>query len=122
MNPFVMFALLIGMLGFFAWTAARRFALLAAAKPEPRFSIEGDDLVNRIKDTFIYALGQKKMPYYRVAGIAHMMIFGGFLVVQLNTIKIWARGFDENFDYFGLFALTNPLGAGYNIIKDVFSL
>jgi Fe-S oxidoreductase len=122
MNPFVMFALLIAMLGFFAWTAARRFALLAAAKPEPRFSIEGTGLEDRIKDTFIYAFGQKKMPYYRVAGIAHMMIFGGFLVVQLNTIKIWARGFSENFDYLGLLALTNPLGAGYNIIKDLFSI
>ena len=40
MNPFVMLALLVSLNGFFAWTAARRFALLAAAKPEPRFSIE----------------------------------------------------------------------------------
>ncbi|MET0386889.1 MAG: (Fe-S)-binding protein, partial [Polyangiales bacterium] len=117
-----MLALLVALLGFFAWTAARRLALLTAAKPEPRFSIEGSDLGNRIRDTFIYAFGQKKMPYYRAAGIAHMMIFGGFLVVQLNTIKIWVRGFDEDFDYFGLLALTNPLGAGYNIIKDLFSL
>jgi Fe-S oxidoreductase len=122
MNPFVMLALLVGLLGFFAWTAARRFALLAAAKPEPRFSIEGDALPKRIADTLIYALGQRKMPYYRVAGLAHMAIFGGFLVVQLNTIKIWSRGFDENFDFFGLLALTNPFGAGYNIIKDLFSL
>jgi len=122
MNPFVMFALLVGLIGFFAWTAARRFALLAAAKPEPRFSIEGAQLSDRIKDTVIYALGQKKMPYYPIAGLAHMAIFAGFLVVQLNTIKIWTRGFVEDFDFFGLLALTNPFGAGYNIIKDIFSL
>ena len=122
MNPFVMLALLVSLNGFFAWTAARRFALLAAAKPEPRFSIEGDGLITRIRDTLIYALGQRKMPYYRVAGLAHMAIFGGFLVVQLNTIKIWTRGFVEDFDFFGLLALTNPFGIAYNVTKDLFSL
>jgi Fe-S oxidoreductase len=122
MNPFVMLALLLGFVGFFAWSAARRTALLLAAKGEPRFSIEGDALAERIRDTFIYAFGQRKMPYYRIAGLAHILIFGGFLVVQLNTLKIITRGFVEDFDYFGLFALTNPIGIGYNITKDVFGV
>jgi len=122
MNPYVMLPLMISTLGFFAWTAARRLALLTAAKPEPRFSIEGSALEDRIKDTLLYALGQRKMPYYPVAGLAHMAIFGGFLVVQLNTIKIWSRGFVEDFDLFGLLSVTNPFGATYNIVKDIFSL
>src|ERR1700761_6407541 len=122
MNPYVMLILMISMFGFFAWTAARRTMELLALKPEPRFSIEGDALTDRIRDTFIYALGQRKMPYYRVAGIAHILIFAGFLVVQINTIKIWARGYYEPFDYFGLLALDNPIGAGYNMIKDTFGV
>ena len=122
MNPFVTFALIFCNLGFFAWTAARRFGALTSAKREPRFSIEGEALSDRIRDTFIYAFGQKKMPYYPLAGIAHMAIFFGFLVVQLNTAKILARGFVEDFDLFGLLSVTNPIGAAYNATKDIFGL
>src|SRR5262245_7370184 len=100
MNPLVMLILMVVFFGAFAWTAARRTATLFATKPEPRFSIEGDSLASPIRDTVIYALGQRKMPYYWTAGIAHILIFFGFLVVQLNTVKIWARGFYEPFDYF----------------------
>jgi Fe-S oxidoreductase len=113
---------MIGAFACFAFIAARRFSLLAAAKPEPRFTLDDKALDQRIKDTLIYAFGQKRMPYYRTAGLAHIAIFFGFLVVQINTVKIWSRGFYEPFDYFGLLALSNPVGATYNIVKDIFSV
>jgi Fe-S oxidoreductase len=122
MNPFLMLVLLISMVGFFAWSAARRTGMLLAAKPEPRFTIEGDSLVSRIKATVIYALGQKKMPYYTVAGVAHILIFFGFIVLQIRTLTLWGRGFDADFDFFGLLALDNPIGAGYNVLKEVFGV
>ena len=122
MNPFVMSALLVSLLGFFAWTAARRFALLTAGKPEPRFTVEGGELAGRIQDTLVYAFGQKKMPNYRAAGIAHMFIFGGFILLLFRILMLWGRGYDESFDFWGVLATTNPIGAGYSIIKDIFSV
>jgi Fe-S oxidoreductase len=122
MNPVVMVLLHLVLGGIFAWSAVRRFKLATVGPMEPRFSIEGDALKKRIEDTLVYALGQRKMPYYKGAGIAHMMIFGGFLVVQLNTIMLWGRGFDENFTIFGLLSTDHLFGQGYALLKDIFSV
>jgi len=122
MNPVVMVLLHLVLGGIFAWSAVRRFKLATVGPMEPRFSIEGDALGKRIQDTLVYALGQRKMPYYKGAGIAHMMIFGGFLVVQLNTIMLWGRGFDEHFTIFGLLSTDHLFGQGYALLKDIFSV
>jgi Fe-S oxidoreductase len=122
MNPAVMILLHVVLGGLFAWSAVRRFKLATVGPSEPRFSIEGDALGKRIQDTIIYAFGQKKMPYYKGAGIAHMLIFGGFLVVQLNTIMLWGRGFDPHFTIFGLLSTEHIIGQGYALLKDIFSV
>src|SRR4051812_36162836 len=122
MNPLVMVVVLLSMLGFFAWSSARRFMALAAAQPEPRFGIEGDALTKRIANTLIYAFGQKKMPYYPWAGIAHIFIFFGFQVLLLRVLMLWGRGFDPSFNFFGLLALDNPIGITYNLIKEAFGV
>ncbi|MGD8861565.1 MAG: (Fe-S)-binding protein [Myxococcales bacterium] len=121
MNPLAMTVIIVGLLGFFAWSAIRRFKLLQAGAAETRFSIEGDALGKRVNDLLVYVFGQRKMPYYRWAGIAHIMIFYGFMVLLLNTIMLWGRGYDPHFDIFGLLALDNPIGALYAFTKDIFS-
>jgi Fe-S oxidoreductase len=110
--------------GIFAWSAARRIRLATLGPGEPRFSIEGDDLNKRIADTFVYAFGQRKMPNekYKWAGVAHIMVFAGFMVLTINSVLLWGRGFDPGFDMFGLLALSNPIGAGYSILKEVMAL
>ena len=118
MNPFVMSAMLVFFLVLFAWSAAKRWVLATRGPSEPRFGISGGDLGHRIDDTLVYAFGQKKMPYYKSAGIAHMFIFGAFMVLLLRVIMLWARGYDEDFDFFGVLSLQNPIGIGYNILKD----
>lgn len=122
MNPIAMTTLIVVLVGMFAWSATRRWKLLRLGKPEPRFSLEGDMLTERIKDTLIYAVGQRKMPYYRAAGIAHMMIFFGFNVLLLNTIILWGRGYDPEFDFWGVLASDAPLGIAYTVVKDLFVL
>ncbi len=122
MNPILMSFILVVLPAMFAWSASRRAALAVSAQPEPRFSIEGDNLVKRLKDTVIYALGQKKMPYYKVAGIAHIMIFGAFQVLLLNSIVLWVRGYDASFDAWGVLSLENPFGKFYSLLKDTFAV
>ena len=119
MNPAAMTAMLIGLVGMFAWSAVRRFKLMTLGPAEARFSVADGELENRVKDTLIYALGQKKMVYYPIAGIAHIGIFIAFQVLLLNSIMLWFRGYDPTFDFWGLLSLENPIGIGYSIVKEL---
>ena len=121
MNPIAMTLLILGNALFFAWTANRRWAQLRLGHAEPSFHIKGfADVAARVREVAVYALGQKKMPYYRTPGVAHMMIFAGFGVLLLNTLVLWARGYDAQFDMFGL--LRTPVGHLYMAVKDVFAV
>jgi Fe-S oxidoreductase len=124
MNPVAMFLLLLGFIGLFLWSATRRWAQLMKGAPEPSFSIADGEFFRRCKELALYALGQKKMAAnekYRIAGLAHMAIFGGFMVVQLRTLMLWGRGFDADFDFWGLLAHGTLLGGGYSFVKDLFA-
>ena len=125
MNPVAMLLILVSTIGMFLWSATRRFALLTHGAAEPRFTIKGGELMRRIEEVAIYALGQKKMPAnekYRVAGIAHVFIFGGFQVLLLRSLMLWGRGFDENFDFWGVLGAHSPIGILYGIVKDIFEV
>jgi hypothetical protein len=131
MQPILMTLALVAAAGFFAWTANRRWAQLFSGASEPRFTLADakslaaalPELIARLTDVAVYALGQRKMPQgrYRLAGVAHMAIFGGFGVLGLNTILLWGRGYDEHFDLFGVFARGTLLGDGYSLAKELFA-
>ncbi len=117
MNPLMMFLMIFGLVGAFAYSAGRRWELLKVGRPEDRF----DDIPERVKGTAIYAFAQKKMHYYRLAGAAHMLIFVGFMVLLARSIILWGRGFDPSFNLFILGPegfLGLPLGHAYEFIKD----
>jgi Fe-S oxidoreductase len=118
MSPIGMTLLLVSTLSFFAWTAQRRWRQLTVGQPEPRFSVEGGELGGRIGDLLKYVFGQYRMPYYRWAGIGHIFIFVGFIVLGLNSVMLWVRGFDPGFDFWGLLAAGSPLGMAYSFAKD----
>jgi Fe-S oxidoreductase len=115
-----MTAVLVLAISFFCVTAFRRWRQLRVGAPDPYFTLEGGELFARVKDTVVYALGQKRMPYYRAAGVAHIFIFGGFVVLLLNSVKLWARGYDPSFDFWGVLAHDAPLGFLYGLAKDTF--
>ncbi|TWT45994.1 Anaerobic glycerol-3-phosphate dehydrogenase subunit C [Phycisphaerae bacterium RAS1] len=108
--------LLVG-LGLFARTMQRRLALMfVAAAPEHRT----DELPRRIDYVLKYLFGQARMFRYRGAGVAHAMIFGGFVVLALRTLVMYARGFsaDPHFGFW-LFDDDAPLGMAYLLLKDL---
>jgi Fe-S oxidoreductase len=123
MNPTWMLTLLVGLFAAFAWSANRRWQLLKVGRPESRL----DDLGERLKGTYEYAFQQKKMYYYRLAGVAHQAIFIGFMVLLLRSIMLWGRGFDPAFNLWILgpspvhLPLVGdvPLGEIYEMLKDV---
>jgi Fe-S oxidoreductase len=115
--------ILLVLWGAFAVSAWRRWRLLRVGGPtaEPRF----DRLLERLRRVWTFALYQKKMRYYWLAGVAHQLIFMGFAVLLLRTLVLWGRGFDPAFNLFVLGPegfLGLPLGAIYGFVKDIFAL
>ena len=125
MNPTMMLTLLVAAWAAFAWSANRRWQLLKVGRSENRL----DNIGRRLKMVYEYALVQKKMNYYPLAGLAHKLIFLGFVVLLLRSLILWGRGFDPAFN-FGIFGENPvnlplvgavPVGVVYEFLKDVFA-
>lgn len=117
MNPLVMTLLLVGAWGLFAWQMLRRWRLMSIGPGESRF----DQFGERIGRTWQYAFAQKRMRRYWWAGIAHQVIFTGFVVLLLRTLVLWGRGYSEDFNLWVL-GTDQPLGKVYSVLKDVFAV
>lgn len=116
MNPILITLLIIVTVGIFAWQMIRRWRLMTIGPAENRFDHVGE----RIRRTLLFAFGQVRMPRYPAAGVAHILIFFGFLVLTLNSLILFSRGYVERFDFWGLFSHDNAFGATYAFIKDIF--
>ncbi|MHC4089588.1 MAG: heterodisulfide reductase-related iron-sulfur binding cluster [Planctomycetota bacterium] len=117
MSPIFMTLALAASLALFAYSAARRWRLMRIGPADLCF----DNLGERISRTLRFAFGQARMPRYKGAGLAHIMIFFGFLVLLLRSWILFARGYTDN-PHFGywIFALGTPLGNLYSLVKDIF--
>jgi Fe-S oxidoreductase/nitrate reductase gamma subunit len=93
----------------------RRFQLLGTGRPDNRF----DRLGERFRHMMVYALGQKRMFDDPFAGLYHLLIFYGFLVVSLRTVTMVLEGLFAGWE---LPLLHTPLGHAYLFSKDVFEL
>src|SRR5687768_14235991 len=119
MNPAVMAFIIVALVAAFAVSARHRFVLLKTGHPtwESRF----DRIGERLGAVWTFAFFQKKMRYYLLAGLAHQLIFLGFVVLLLRTLILWGRGFDPTFNLWVLgpepvFGI--PLGHIYSFLKD----
>lgn len=108
-----MLSLLLGAWLLFGWSARRRMRLLLAGAKENRF----DRIKERLLVAWRYAFAQEKMDYYQPAGIAHKLIFVGFMVLLLRTLVLWGRGFWPSFNLFVLEPWSS-LGKAYEFAKD----
>ena len=67
----------------------------------------------------IYAFGQSKMFDDPFAGLYHLLIFYGFLVVSLRTVTMVIEGMFAGWE---LPLLHTPIGHAYLFSKDIFEL
>ena len=95
----------------FAYIIARRVAPLVRANPDFRF----DRIVLRLKNVGKLWLGQYKHPRYRVAGVLHILLFAGFLILSIRSISLVILGIYDGFVFPGLGGLA---GHVYAVIKD----
>ena len=96
-------------LGLFLYIVARRFAPLVRAQCDPRT----DRIAMRLQQLLKFWLAQWKQPRYAFAGILHIAIFTGFLVLSIRSLQLVLLGFSGNF----YAADTVAPGALYNIVK-----
>jgi Fe-S oxidoreductase len=99
----------------FAFIIRSRIGLLLAGRKDPRFS----NLKQRFLDLIEFGFIQKRQPRYLWAGVIHIMIFWGFVVLGLRSLDLVTEGL--GIPIFRPF-MHSPLGLFYNSIKDVFEL
>jgi Fe-S oxidoreductase len=99
--------------GAVVFSLSRRFSLLETGRPENRF----DRLGERFKHVLVYAFGQKKMFDDPFAGIYHLLIFYGFLVVSIRTATMVVEGLFAGWE---LPLLHTSVGHAYLFSKDIF--
>ena len=119
MSPLAMTLALLLSLGIFAYSARNRWRLMRIGPADLCF----DQIGERVRRTLRFAFGQARMPRYPGAGVAHAMIFFGFLVLLLRSLILFARGFTDNpqFGYW-IFEPGSGLGNLYGLVKDIFIL
>ncbi|MDD9303780.1 MAG: (Fe-S)-binding protein [Desulfobacter sp.] len=98
-------------IGLFAYIMARRIAPLVRANPDNRF----DRIPERIKNLAIVWLGQVRQPRYMLAGVLHIVIFAGFLILSIRSSSLVIIGISDGFVLPGF---DGGIGAVYNFFKD----
>ena len=86
----LLFALvLVGAVAAFAYTATRRWQLLTIGGPP---EVRWDRPLERVRGLLELGIFQKKMWWDGYAGLYHMLIFSGFVVLSVRTISLVLEG------------------------------
>ncbi len=111
--PGVLISLIIAVagVGIFAYIIVRRIAPLVRSKPDCRT----DNIPERIKRVLVIWLAQYRQPRYMLAGVLHIIIFAGFLILSIRTLSLVFVGFSEGFEIPGF---GGTLGHVYYFFKD----
>jgi len=111
--PTWIFSLLIPVIGVavFTYIITLRLAPLFRAAPDQRT----DQPFNRIGNVLKIWLAQYRQPRYMLAGMLHIMIFAGFLILAVRSSSMVLIGLSEDFVFPGL---GGDFGHVYTIIKD----
>ena len=95
----------------FAYIMAKRVAPLLQSAPDFRF----DHISIRLTRSLKYWLAQWKQPRYMVAGVLHIIVFAGFLVLSVRSVSLVVLGISGQFVMPGL---SGEAGYLYNVVKD----
>ncbi len=95
----------------FGYIIARRMVPLLRAERDLRF----DRPLARIRQVFKYWFGQWKHPRYRTAGVMHILIFAGFILLAMRAFTVLIVGVSYNFVMPGL---SGGAGRIYEVATD----
>jgi Fe-S oxidoreductase len=101
----VFLLILVGSMVFFAWSTFRLIRSLGIGKKENRW----DHLGARIKNVLVVALGQSKLLRDPFAGLMHVFIFWGFVILLSAVLEAIIQGLAPQFGLEDLGWLFPPL-------------
>ncbi len=118
--PLIVTCMILTALGIFAMSMIPRMVILWRLAPDARF----DDPITRTKRLLKFGLGQRRLvnPEEFKPGLAHVVIFGAFMVLALRTLTLFGlafAGWDFHFPFLGANTIT---GQSYLFLKDVVAL
>jgi Fe-S oxidoreductase len=97
--------------GIFAYIIGRRVAPLLRGAPDERFN----KFPERIKSVLKIWLAQWRHPRYMLAGVVHIFLFAGFLILGARSTQLVFLGFADGFVLPGF---SGSFGGFYNVVKD----
>lgn len=97
--------------GIFAYIIYRRLIPLLKAAPDDRFR----RIPERIQSVLKIWLAQWRHPRYMLAGVMHILLFAGFLIIGARSTQLVFMGFVDGFQLPGF---GGAFGAFYNVLKD----
>lgn len=97
--------------GIFAYILFKRLAPLLKAAPDDRFN----RFAERIGSVLKIWLAQWRHPRYMLAGVVHIFLFGGFLILGARSTQLVFIGFVDGFTLPGF---GGGFGDFYNVLKD----
>jgi Fe-S oxidoreductase len=103
--------LLVVALGHFTYLMVPRMRLLTQLRGEALWN----DVPQRILGTLKFAIGQWRMPREPIAGLAHIFIFSGFMIVSVATVTHFVHAFVPGWHLPGLGGRAGDI---YTLIKD----
>ncbi len=111
--PTVIFSVLIPIIGIgaFIYIMWKRLIPLLNAAPDSRL----DNIPDRIKQLIKIWLFQYRQPRYMLAGVLHILIFFGFLILSVRSTSLVVIGF---YDGFVVPGFGGVIGHVYNFFKD----
>lgn len=89
----------------FAVTLNGRLKLLRRNAADPR----GGQWGERVRRLLVIGFGQSRQPRYLVAGVVHIVLFGGFLILSIRSLALMIEPFAPG---------TIHMGPAYEAIKD----
>ncbi|NNG01769.1 MAG: 4Fe-4S dicluster domain-containing protein [Desulfobacteraceae bacterium] len=111
--PTFLFSIIIPLAGvvIFTYIMVLRMAPLIRSAPDPRTG----RLMERIGNLIRIWLLQYRQPRYMLAGVLHIFIFAGFLILSIRSISLVVIGIYPDFVMPGF---NGFLGVVYNLLKD----
>jgi len=111
--PAILISLIIPVAGVavFIYIIALRMAPLVKAAPDFRF----DRVLRRLANVLKIWLGQYRQPRYRQAGVVHIVIFAGFMILSIRSMSLVVIGISESFVLPGFGGMIGDI---YNLFKD----
>lgn len=112
MKHIIFWIAFLAAMGGIAWNSRRLIAYLRIGKPENRFT----EVMARLGNVLVVAIGQSKLMRDPVAGAIHAMIFWGFLVLLAAVIESLIEGLIPG----GNIAWLGPIYTLLTVSQDIF--